>query len=186
MSSDQRRVLKAVLLMQAISQKVGSSVDLFVPNVENIDHAFEGSDLDQGRAGSLAAEMDREKILYQQPIGGGKFQFAARKSIIDDNAIRDLTDKMRKKTTIELVEQGEISEAINLTGPLKSRFYLECASANDLRVKANKLRSLESSLGNKLMAIVTFARDDKESVAIGKTIDELMKDDSYHIIFITK
>ena len=50
--------------------------------------------------------------------------------------------------------------------------------------KANRLRNLESSLGNKLMAIMTFARDDKESVAIGKMIDELLKDDSYHITFI--
>lgn len=34
------------------------------------------------------------------------------------------------------------------------------------------------------MAIMTFARDDKESVAIGKMINELLKDDSYHITFI--
>ena len=184
LSSDHRRVLKAVLLMQAISQKVGSSVDLFVPNVENIDHAFEGSDLDQGLAGRLATEMDREKILYQQPIGGGKYQFAARMSVTDDSVIEELKDQMRKKTTIELVEQGEISEAITLTGALKARFHLECASASDLKSKANRLRNLESSLGNKLMAIMTFARDDKESVAIGKMIDELLKDDSYHITFI--
>ena len=77
-----------------------------------------------------------------------------------------LKDQMRKKTTIELVEQGEISEAISLTGALKARFHLECASASDLKSKANRLRNLESSLGNKLMAIMTFARDDKESVAI--------------------
>lgn len=184
LSSDHRRVLKAVLLMQAISQKVGSSVELFVPNVENINHAFEGSDLDQGLAGRLATEMDREKILYQQPIGGGKYQFAARMSVTDDSEIEKLKDQMRKKTTIELVEQGEISEAISLTGALKARFTLECASATDLKSKANRLRNLESSLGNKLMAIMTFARDDKESVAIGKTIDELLKDDSYHITFI--
>ena len=86
---------------------------------------------------------------------------------------------MRKKTTIELVEQGEISEAITLTGALKARFHLECASSSDLRSKANRLRNLESSLGNKLMAIMTFARDDKESVAIGKMIDELLKDEKF-------
>ena len=91
---------------------------------------------------------------------------------------------MRKKTTIELVEQGEISEAITLTGALKARFHLECASASDLKSKANRLRNLESSLGNKLMAMITFARDDKDSVEIGKMIDELLKDDSYHITFI--
>lgn len=83
--------------MQAISQKVGSSVDLFVPNVENIDHAFEGSDLDQGLAGRLATEMDREKILYQQPIGGGKYQFAARMSVTDDSVIEELKDQMLQK-----------------------------------------------------------------------------------------
>ena len=184
LSTDQRRVLKAVLLMQAISQKVGSSVDLFVPNVDNINHAFEGSDLDQELAGRLAIGLDKEKILYQQPIGGGKYQFAARMSVTDDAEIEELIDKMRKKTTIELVNQGDISEAIVLTGALKVRFHIECASASDLKIKANKLRDLESSLGNKLMAIITFARDDKESISIGKMIDELLKDHSYNIIFI--
>ena len=184
LDSDHRRVLKAVLLMQAISQKVGSSVDLFVPNVENIDHAFEGSDLDQGLAGRLAIEMDKSKILYQQPIGGGKYQFSARMSVTDDTEIEKQKDQVRRKTTIELVEQGEIAEAITLTGALKARYYLEYASSADLKSKANRLRNLESSLGNKLMAIITFAKDDKESVAIGKIIDELLKDDSYHIVFI--
>ena len=184
LSSDQCRVLKAVLLMQAISQKVGSAVDLFVPNVENIDHAFEGSDLDQGLAGRLAVRMDKDKILYQQPIGGGKYQFAARMSVTDDSEIEKLKDLMRGKTTIELVDQGEISKAVTLTDALKARFFLECASASDLKSKANKLRNRESDLGNKLMAILTFAKDDKESVAIGKMIDELLKDDSYHITFI--
>lgn len=184
LSSDHRRVLKAVLLMQAISQKVGSAVDLFVPNAENIDHAFEGSDLDQGLAGRLAREMDQEKILYQQPIGGGKFQFAARLSVTDDSEVEKLKDQMRRKTTIELVEQGEISSAVTLTGALKARYHLECASSADLKSKANRLRNLESSLGNKIMAIMTFAKDDKESLAIGKTIDDLLKDESYHIVFI--
>lgn len=184
LDSDQRRVLRAVLLMQAISQKVGSSVDLFIPNVENIDHAFEGSDLDQGLAGRLAVDMDKAKILYQQPIGGGKYQFAARMSVTDDAEIEKQKDQVRRKTTIELVEQGEIAGAVTLTGALKARYYLECASSADLKSKANKLRNLESSLGNKLMAIMTFAKDDKESVTIGKTIGELLKDNSYHIVFI--
>ena len=184
LDSDCRRVLKAVLLMQAISQKVGSSVDLFVPNVENINHAFEGSDLDQELAGRLALDMDNSKILYQQPIGGGKYQFAARMSVTDDAEIEKQKDQVRKKTTIELVEQGGIAEAITLTGALKARYYLECASGADLKSKANRLRNLESSIGNKLMTIITFAKDDKESVAIGNIINELLKDSSYHIVFI--
>lgn len=184
LSSDHRRVLKVVLLMQAISQKVGSAVELFIPNVENIDHAFEGSDLDQGLAGRLALEMNKEKILYQQPIGGGKYQFAARMSVTDDAEIEKLKAEMRKKTTIELVQQGEIESAVNLTGALKARFRLECASSIDLNSKVNKLRNLEPSLGNRLMAIMTFAKDDRESVVIGKTIDELLKDGSYNIVVI--
>lgn len=184
LSSDQCRVLKAVLMMQAISQKVGNAVDLFVPNEDNINHAFEGSDLDQGLAGRLALELEKEKVLYQQPIGRGKFQFAALLSVTDDAEIEKFKDQIRQKPTIDLVEQGAVYEAINLTDALKVRFILKCASVTDLKSKANKLRNMESSYGNKLMAIMTFARDDKESIAIGKIIDELIKDDSYHIVFI--
>lgn len=57
LSSDEKRVLKAVLLLQAISQKVGGSVEFFVPNDKNINNAFEGTDmiayLDQFKDGEL-------------------------------------------------------------------------------------------------------------------------------------
>ena len=46
LDSDQKRVLKTVLLLQAISQYAGDSVELFIPNEKNINNAFEGTDMD--------------------------------------------------------------------------------------------------------------------------------------------
>ena len=50
-------------------------------------------------------EMDREKILYQQPIGGGKYQFAARMSVTDDSVIEELTTLVRVKCSGDMLQE---------------------------------------------------------------------------------
>lgn len=53
---DEKRVLKAVLLFQAISFEVRDSVDLFLANEKNLNSAFEGSDL-EGKASHIAMQL---------------------------------------------------------------------------------------------------------------------------------
>ena len=69
-------VLKTVLLLQAISQYAGDSVELFIPNEKNLDNAFEGTDM-EGSAARCADQLVREKVLFSKSLGGGKFQYAA-------------------------------------------------------------------------------------------------------------
>ena len=65
---DEKRVLKAVLLFQAISFEVRDSVDLFLANEKNLNSAFEGSDL-EGKASHIAEKLVRDKILYKKIVG---------------------------------------------------------------------------------------------------------------------
>lgn len=184
LDKEEKRVLKAVLLLQAISQKVGDTVPLFIANEKNIDNVFEGSDLDFGDASSIANKLVRNKILYTKRLGGKEFQFAALINVGDTEAIDEKKEEVKRRTTSTLIQMGELNSAIELRGALKLRYELKYAASNDFRQTINQLRNQEADLENKIMAIATFAKDDMESAAIGKKIQDALKDETYNIVFI--
>lgn len=104
LDSDQKRVLKTVLLLQAISQYAGDSVELFIPNEKNLDNAFEGTDM-EGSAARCADQLVREKVLFSKSLGGGKFQYAAynHENEIDVTPFEEQID--RKSTSAFITEE---------------------------------------------------------------------------------
>lgn len=183
LDSEEQRVLKTVLLLQAISQRTGDSVELFIPNERNLNNAFEGSDLENDEPIRIADSMVPD-ILYKKPMPGGKTQYSA--LINSGNAVEIDKQKaeLKKKSTSSLVQEADMESVLSLTGALRLRYEVRSVSYMDFKSTINKLRGQEDSFGNKLMAVVAFAKDDEESVQIGKAIKEAIADGSYHIVFI--
>lgn len=184
LTTDEQRVLKTILLLQAISQKVGDTVELFIPDERNVNNAFEGSDLDIGAAGRIAEKLCRDEILYHKPLGGNKYQFSALINAGDMSAIENLKEDIRKKTTSALIDEGNISEAITLGGALKLRYVTRFVSSTDFRSTINTLRNQEPSMTGKIIVVIALAKDDSESATISKMIEGFVTDASYHMIFI--
>ena len=184
LSNEEKKVLQTVLLLQAISQKVGDSVELFIPNEKNINNAFEGSDMDSGAAGRCAEKLVRDEILYKKPLGGGKTQYSALVNAGDMAAIEKFKEEVKKKTTSTLVNEGQVSEAVTLGGALKLRYEMRYVSSSDFDSTIKLLRNQESNYINKIVAVVSFAKDDSESVVLGKKIKDALKDGSYKMIFV--
>lgn len=187
LDSDQKRVLKTVLLLQAISQYAGDSVELFIPNEKNLNNAFEGTDMD-GSAARCADQLVREKVLFSKSLGGGKFQYAAynNEGEIDVTPFEEQIDRKSTSALIieELADRTRIVDAITLGGALKLRYELRYVSASDFDSTIKQLRNTEEKYENKIVAVVCFAKDDAESVVIGKKIRDALADGSYHMIFI--
>ena len=183
LDSERERVLKTVLLLQAISQRTGDSVELFIPNERNLNNAFEGSDLENDEPVRIADSMVPD-ILYKKPMPGGKTQYSALINSGNGVEIDKQKEEQKKKSTSILVQEADMASALSLTGALRLRYEVKYVSYSDFKLTINKLRGQEDSIGNKLMAVVTFARDDEESVQIGKAIKEAIADGSYHIVFI--
>ncbi len=123
---EEKRILKTVLLLQAISQHAGDSVELFIPNEKNVDSAFEGTDLDGG-ASRIAERLVRDKVLFHKQLGGGKFQYAAYVNEVSDAELEKYKEDVDKKTTTsliteQLVDKTTVAEAITLGGALKLRY----------------------------------------------------------------
>lgn len=185
---EEKRILKTVLLLQAISQHAGDSVELFIPNEKNIDAAFEGTDLENG-ASRCAERLVRDKVLFHRQLGAGKFQYAAYINEVSGAELEKFKDEVDRKTTTALiteplVDRTTVAEAITLSGALKLRYELKCVSASDFDHAIRTLRNREAELENKIPAVVCFARDDAESALISKKIREALLDGSFHMVFI--
>lgn len=187
LDSDQKRVLKTVLLLQAISQYAGDSVELFIPNERNLNNAFEGTDMD-GSASRCADQLVREKVLFSKSLGSGKFQYAAynNEGEIDVKPFEDQIDRKSTSALIteELADRTRIVDAVTLGGALKLRYELRFVSSSDFDSTTKQLRNTEEKYENKIVAVVCFAKDDAESVVIGKKIRDALATETYNMMFI--
>ena len=184
LSSDEKRVLKCALLLQSISQKVGDAVEIFLPNDRNINNAFEGSDLDHGRAAHIAERLVNYEILYKKQIGTGAYQYSALVNSSDLAAVEKIKEDVRRTSTSTLISQGELSESISFSGALKQRYFFKEVSAADFDATIRQIRGQQVNLGNKIVAITSFAKDDDESAVIGKKIKNALNDGSFDMVFI--
>ena len=94
---DEKRILKAVLLFQAISFEVRDSVDLFLANEKNLNSAFEGSDL-EGTASRIAEKLVGDKILFKKIIGKNEV-YSVLIGEVADGQIDKYKKKYETKTT---------------------------------------------------------------------------------------
>ncbi|MCD7775622.1 MAG: hypothetical protein LUH40_08585 [Clostridiales bacterium] len=187
LDSEQKRVLKTVLILQAMSQKMGGDVELLIPNEKNIEYAFEGTDL-QYHAERCADMLVREKILFKKSLGGGKFQYAAYSSEVDMDTSSFEEEIDKKKTTAlvteELTDKTKVADAVSPGGALKLRYELRYVSVDDFDYTVRNLRNTEENYANKIISVVCFAKDDRESVAVGKKIAKTIEDGACDYVFI--
>lgn len=165
---DEKRVLKAVLLFQAISFEVRDSVDLFLANEKNLNSAFEGSDL-EGKASHIAEKLVRDKILYKKIVGKNDVY-----SVLIGEMSEDQIEKHKKKyltkTTSSLITDGALDEAIELPAALKLRYKLVYAGITDFEQTTKKCMNEAERDGKHLYGVVTFAKDSSERLALSQKI----------------
>lgn len=180
---DEKRVLKAVLLFQAISFEVRDSVDLFLANEKNLNSAFEGSDL-EGKASHIAEKLVRDKILYKKIVGKNDVY-----SVLIGEMSEDQIEKHKKKyltkTTSSLITDGALDEAIELPAALKLRYKLVYAGITDFEQTTKKCMDEAERDGKHLYGVVTFAKDSSERLALSQKITtKLNENPDTPVIFI--
>ncbi|MBS6966832.1 MULTISPECIES: hypothetical protein [Bacteroides] len=180
---DEKRVLKAVLLFQAISFEVRDSVDLFLANEKNLNSAFEGSDL-EGKASHIAEKLVKDKILYKKIVGKNDVY-----SVLIGEMSEDQIEKHKKKyltkTTSSLITDGALDEAIELPAALKLRYKLVYAGITDFEQTTKKCMNEAERDGKHLYGVVTFAKDSSERLALSQKITtKLNENPDTPVIFI--
>lgn len=185
LTQEEDRVLKAVLLLDAISYKVGDDVELFIPNNENLENAFEGSDLNN--VSGCAEKLVKDQILYKKTLGLDKFKYSALLNSIDTVEIEKNKEQFRNKKTEILVNEGGVGNFLDLNLLLPSlslRYKIENVSLSSFDSTFRKIRNEECEFLNHIFAIVSFAKDDSEASVMRKKIKDAINEGDCNIVFI--
>lgn len=124
LNNEEKIVLKTILIMQAIDQRLGGSIPLLKPTDQSLDYAFEGDDELAGHR-AIAKNLIDKGILILTPIADGKKVYSAAVLAGDSSKIERLKEQVRDNTknTAKLVSEGEqLPNALALTPALKLRY----------------------------------------------------------------
>lgn len=189
---DEKRVLKAILIMQAIDKRLGGTIELLKPTEQNISYAFEGinSGLDTA-CKNLTKNLNKKGILVLNPIGNNKYAYGAAVLAGDQAKIDEYKKNVRQtSTTAKLVVEGKLSAVLSLSPALRLRYADDIATGTMISVTSADFTRTINALKDKVSpwhfnAVIAFAKDDSEAVAFRNTIREAAAKDEYrNIVFI--
>ncbi len=189
---DEKRVLKTILIMQAIDKRLGGAIDLLKPTEQNISYAFEGisSGLDTS-CKNLAKGLKEKGILVLSPIGNNKYAYGAAVLAGDQSKIDEYKKNVRQSsTTAKLVAEGKLSAALSLSPALRLRFADDIVAGTMVAVTLADFTRIINGLKDKVSpwhfnAVVAFAKDEDEAGTFRKMIKEAaLKEEYGQIVFI--
>lgn len=189
---DERAVLKAILIMQAIDQRLGGQIDLFKATDQNLSYVFEGiPDLEGTKSASLAKGLKEKGILVANPIDGGRYVYAAAVLAGDQVKIDKFKKEVRENsTTAKLVSEGDLATVLALSPPLRLRYESEPATGKITPVTTSDFTRTINTIRERdvvwhFNAVIAFAKDDAEAAAFRKTLKAAAADEQYrNIVFI--
>ena len=168
LDSDEQKVLKTILLFQAISQSTGDSVEIFLPNEKNLDFAFEGSSFDSGQAVKCAEKLIRDKIIYKKDLKDGTTLYSVLTGELDSGQIEKQKANFESHSTSRLIQDGELNDSIELPHDLKLRFKTCYSGITDFDQNARK--AINDTDSRHFYIVFCLSKDASESVAMTKKI----------------
>ena len=180
---DEKRVFKVILLLQSISNRVGN-VELLKPNDQNVDLAFSGvSGWREYKGHAIADALEKKQVLFKRPAGN-RTEYVVALNQNDNNEIDNLKEEIRKeKKTKNLVLDATLSAALKLPKSLEARLEVSPATVDDFTNIINSISRQDWKY--KFPVVLTFAKNEAESIRIRESIEQSIKKDEYsNIIFI--
>ena len=191
----QKRVLKTILMMQAMSIKTNYAIPLLLPTEDNIDLAYNGLSWQVGMAKSVARSLLTEKILFKKKIGNGKEIFAASVASTDTTKIEEIKGRLRTTNdTAVLIEEGDdpdkiSSTAVTLSKAQNLRFKLFPLTWKNFTADVNKIAQNTVPGDNikpfQIPLVLLFAKTPEERTKLKASLQEKLADaNNENIVFI--
>ena len=183
---NEERVLMTILLLQAINEKVGDAVALFIPNKKNIGMAFEGTDITPGNANSLAQRLVKEQIIFERPMGGGAMKYSALISSGNQEEIEKEKERIKREArTDKLLEEGEFANDFKLPACLALRYpVVKLLTYENIKMTVAQLINDSNNHPTRLYVVYTFARNQEESNKIRAEIEKTYNNGFEKIVFV--
>lgn len=186
----EKKVLKTVLIMQAIDQRLGGTLPILKPTDQNLDYAFEGIAEYETSAKHIAKGLENKGILISTPIGDGKKAFGAAVLAGDNAKIEASKTEIRKKsTTNNLVSEGDmLPTALSLPPALKLRYAKDDSGALPIVTVSDFTKTMDV-LKNKdaawrFYSVLAVAKDEDEAQNFRALIKRTIANEEYKNIIV--
>ena len=184
---DEKRVLKTVLMFQALAKKLNNPPE-FLATEKNILLAFDGVEgLEDGPCVTFANKLAKvDKILFIDEVNGEKvFQAPMATGGRDLQEILKLKQNYIETTkTKELLKDWKTEDVLRLSRPLGERFDLRLAAPDSFQLVLGQLLAQDAK-NYRMRALVLIGRNDVDAVAAREAIGKALSDSrSANVIFI--
>ncbi len=192
LNNKEKIVLKTILIMQAVDQRLGGSIPVLKPTDQNLSYAFEGDwDELENECKSIAKGLVNKGVLILTPIADGKKVYSAAVLAGDGAKIDKFKDEVRKAGTItKLIDEGPaLASALALTPALRLRFANNSETGSLLIVtNANFVKTMDSlkskDVGWHFIAVLALAKTDEEAQALRIQIKNTIANEDYKNITV--
>ncbi len=193
LNDKEKIVLKTVLIMQSIDQRLGGALPILKPTDQNLSYAFEGDTGElESSCKSIAKALVKKGILIENPIADGKKVYSAAVLAGDGAKIEAFKKDIREKqgTTAKLVSEGAaVATALSLSPALKLRYALDLESGKLPVVTISDFKKAMDALKNKdvdwhFYAVLALAKTDEEAQSFRTLIKKTVADPAYKNIAV--
>lgn len=185
LKQDQRRVLKVVLMMQAVSRKLNNAVPLLRPTEKNIRLAFEGDETFTNAPHLILKNqlVDQLKILFTSPIENNVVEYSTATVQGDQFKIDEIIERFKKEAkTAKLIKDAELIREIRWTPAVNMRFVFTPVCAENFTIELSKLVNLPEDYH--IYGLLCFARNEEEQMQIRDLITAARKEDAKRRVVI--
>lgn len=184
LNPDEQRVLRTVLLMNAICTRV-QEADMLVPTYENIDLAFLGTGWPTGKAQNIARAMVHRQpplqpVLFEEPMQDGTMRVIPKATGGVD--IEEIKNRIRTQlSTKDLTEAAGFAQALRMPDNLTGHFNATMLFVNPRSTQTflNGLRDAKNrahSNPDRYEICILLAMTDEERNEAGRMIQNAIKD----------
>ncbi len=193
LNDKEKIVLKTILIMQSIDQRLGGALQILKPTDQNLSYAFEGDIGElESSCKSIAKSLVKKGILIENPIADGKRVYSAAVLAGDGAKIDAFKNDIREKqgTTAKLVSEGvAVASALNLPPALKLRYAMDLDSGKLPVVTVSDFKKVMDALKNKdvdwhFYAVLALAKTEEEAQNFRTLIKQTVQDPAYKNIAV--
>lgn len=192
LTEKEKVVLKTILIMQAVDQRLGGAIPVLKPTDQNLSYAFEGDwDVYENECRNIAKALVKKGVLIHTQIADGKQVYSAAVLAGDGAKIDRLKDDVRKNsTTTKLVEEGnELGFALGLTPPLRLRYATNIdTGALPVVTTTNFVKTMDvlksKDISWHFYAVLALAKNDEEAQSFRNLIKKTIANAEYKNIIV--
>ena len=192
LTEKEKVVLRTILIMQAIDQRLGGGVEVLKPTDQNLSYAFEGDwDQYENECKGIAKGLVNKGILILSPIADNKKVYNAAVLAGDGAKIEGYRKEISdKSTTSKLVSEADLlATALALPPSLKIRYAITADTGALLIVTVSDFVKTMDALKHKdvswhFKAVLAVAKNEEEAQTFRNIIKNVISNEEYKDIVV--